>query len=504
MTVSCQLAYCWEMARLLCDARGAYREDFLREIEAQSGGDVRVVLHAGNKTADIHAGSLTSMKRDRRYRKSKIDLMRDGEHSGGNLALLSSPDFHEMATMAIDHLHRMSSTYRYSAHNLRNLQDYLDYYYVLTDVIARKLIDEEITHVVFFMVPHLGYDTVMYQVARALGLKTIVMNQQSLFNDRFFSSSSIEDYGCFDPQAMQAAPLPLEKGQMPDLFFMESSWQQKGRTGTITPTAIIRFLSYVARHNPAKLADPAYLSSNLRRIRDIYGALPAWKDPFADFFHTNALAYFEHLAEYEAGEVDLSQNYVYVPLHNQPEMSASSLGWRYRDQMLIIEAVARNLPDGWRIYVKENPRQGAYARGPLFFHRLNRVTQARLVPSTTSSHALVANARAVATVAGTAGWEGLLSGVPAVTFGGAWYRSLHGVTPFYDGIDFQLIAEMSVDHGALESAFGALMERAHRGIIDQLFFDKVERLDKVANAKAVASEVLGLVREEIPTTFGAL
>ena len=170
----------------------------------------------------------------------------------------------------------------------------------------------------------------------------------------------------------------------------------------------------------------------------------------------------------------------------------------------MIEAVARSIPADWKIYVKENPRQGAFARGPFYFHRLSRIAQVTLVPSYTSSQALVARAQAVATVAGTAGWEGLLSGVPAVTFGGAWYRSLPGAVPFVEGMDISEIAQKGVSHQQLEASYGALMDRAHEGVIDSLFLDKVENLDRVKNSETVAQTVIELVLGQRQTTFGAL
>lgn len=492
------------MARLLCDVRGTYRQDFARAIESRSDNTISVALTAGDPVADIFGRGITTMKRDRQHERLHGGLMADGKATGANAALLASPEFHDMAMMSIDHFHRMSPTYRYNAHNLVNLQDYLDYYYILTDVIARRLIEEEITHVVFFMAPHLGYDTVLYQVAKSLGLKTLVMNQQSVFADRYFSSGSIEDYGTFDVAGTASTPVPLEKGKLPDLFFMDAKWQEPGKTGRISTRAILQCLAHIARHDPAKLLRPKYLKDMFERVSKIYGSLPDWRDPFADFFHTNALAYFEHLAEYERGDVDLDRPFVYVPLHNQPEMSASTLGGRYRDQVLMIEAVSRSVPDDWTIYIKENPRQGAYARGPLYFHRLERLPNVRLVPSYASSQALVAKAKVVATVVGTAGWEGLLSGIPTVTFGAAWYQSMPGVTAFAEGMDFEQIASKPPDHAALESAYGALIARSHEGLIDQLFFDKVPEFDKAANCKKVADTVIGLINGDISTTFGKL
>jgi len=156
------------------------------------------------------------------------------------------------------------------------------------------------------------------------------------------------------------------------------------------------------------------------------------------------------------------------------------------------------------VYVKENPRQGVFARGPFFFHRLTRIPNVQLLPSNADSAALVANSKVVASVAGTAGWEGLLSGIPAVVFGGAWYRSMAGVTPFSEGLDFEEVARNGVQHEALEATYGDLISRSHAGSIDKLFFDKIEDFDERKNASNVAKAVIDLVTEEKPPTFGHL
>lgn len=490
------------MVRLFCDVRGGYRRDFVKEIERQSNGQVSVVLTSGDAKSDIFGRGLTTMKRDRLHERFHSDLMKDHVHTGANAALLASPDFHDMVTMAIDHFQRMSPTYRYNSHNLTNLQDYLDYYYILTDVIARRMLDEKITHAVFFMAPHLGYDTVIYQVARSLGIETIILNQQSVFNDRYFSSKSIESWGRLSSKPIASEPVHLEKGGLPDLFFMDNSWQKPGNGGRLSLAAVANFFKYTALHEPRKLLQPRSLYKSLKRIGKIYRALPDWRDPFAKFFHKTALAYFEHLADYEGQDVDFDKPFIYVPLHNQPEMTASTLGGRYRDQVLMIEAVARSIPDDWVIYVKENPRQGAYARGPLYFHRLSRLPNVQLVPSYTSSQVLVAKSKLVATVAGTAGWEALLLGIPVITFGGAWYRSMPGVTEFTEGLDFAAVASGGVNHDALEARYGELIERSHSGLTDKLFFDKAEGFDEATNRRVVAETVIALATGKMEPTFG--
>ena len=182
-------------------------------------------------------------------------------------------------------------------------------------------------------------------------------------------------------------------------------------------------------------------------------------------------------------------------------MSTSALGGKYRDQALLIEDLARDLPERWKILVKENPRQGAYARGPMFFHRLSRIPGVEFVPSNTNTHALSKNAQFVASVSGTVGWEAIRQGTPAMVFGAAWYGSFEGVVRYQAGLDFQEIARTKVDHEKLQSDAGALVSRSHDGVIEQLFFPLIPGLDHAKNTESVASTSLKLLRDEIDYTF---
>jgi hypothetical protein len=282
---------------------------------------------------------------------------------------------------------------------------------------------------------------------------------------------------------------------------MDTRWQERGPRGKLNARAVLSLLKHVALKKPAKLFSPSYIFGNLRRMRAVYGGLPDWRDPFSTFFHTNELAYFEHLAGYENQPVDLNVPFVYVPLHNQPEMSTQSLGGVFRDQVLAVEAMASVLPEGWRIYVKENPRQSAYARGPMFFHRLSRIKGVQFVPSETSTHELSTRAKITATVAGTAGWEALRKGKPVVVFGGGWWRDFPGVFPWEPGMDLAAIAETTFPHEALEQAFGNLQARCHKGVIELLYKDRTKDIDLEANADAVAGTLRGLLTGALPMTF---
>ena len=484
--------------RLAVDARGGLRRQMLDRIVALSDGRIDVALHLGDRDADFHAPCLHRMEVRHGKRGHLIQRHRS---RGADLPLLASPDFHTMIEQAIDQMQRVAPAYRYRSHNLTNLQDYLDYYHILADALAQEIEASGATHALFMNMPHLAYDVVFYQVARALGLNTLVLCQ-TIFPNRFFSMTAMEDMGTLVPDGRDFPPMVIEKGTPPDLFYMDPRWQVAGQRGRITSRALWNLLRHVARREPMRLFDPAYLICNLRRIAAIYRSLPDWRDPFATFFHTSDLAYFEHLAEYERAPVDLSVPYVYAPLHNQPEMSTSSLGGAFRDQLLMVEALAADLPEGWRIYVKENPRQGSFARGPMFFHRLTRIRGVQLVPSDANSFELSGRAQFTATVTGTAGYEALRKGRPAMVFGNPWYKSLPGVVPYAPGLDFQAVAATRFDHADLEAAAGRVVGRCHEGVIETIYLEMVKSLDPAANVDNVATAVLALIEGRIAPTFG--
>lgn len=483
--------------RLIVDGRGSLRRQVLDKLVARSNGEIEIACHFGDRDADFHAACLQRME-VRRGRKGH--LMEAHLSRGADIPLLASPDFNWMLEQGIEQLHRADQNYRYRSHNLTHLQDYLDYYHILADAYAQQIEETGATHALFLNMPHLGYDVVLYHVARTLGLKTLICSQ-TFFADSFFSMERFEDFGFLSEDGTTAAPVSIERGTAPDLFYMDDRWQERGPRGKLRVRALMQLLRHLAMHRPLKLLDFRYIFGMIKRMQAIYGALPDWRDPFAQFFHVNDLAYFEHLAQHEEAPVDLDVPFVYIPLHNQPEMSTQTLGGKFRDQLLVVEAVARALPEGWRIYVKENPRQNGYARGPMFFHRLSRIRGVQYVPSDTSTHELSSRAKLTATVCSTAGYEALRKGKPALVFGNAWYGDFPGVIRWHDGIDLVAASAITFPHENLEATMGELQGRCHKGIIELLYKNRANSFDDEANADEVSKTICDLLTGSLPLTF---
>ena len=481
--------------KVLAEARGAYRKAFLEQMVLQSDGQIEVGLHFGDKDSDFDVPSL--LRQEVKFARSGR-IPQKMKYTGANMQLIASEHFHSSAETFCDQLTRSSSRYQRRSHSMINLHEYLDYYHLLSDTIAQKIIEREITHAIFFDVPHLAIDTLIYDLCVSMDIQIIVLTQY--FPDQVFSVSRIQDIGKCTLEIENAPQYPLDTtGQ--ELAYIEKKWQEKGPRGRLKFVHAINILSYLAIKSPKSLLNLKHIVRTVERVSRVVGTLPEWRDPFNKFFDHDYLDYLEYLSRYEKNAIDYSHPYIYIPLHLQPEMTTSALGGIYRDQLLMIEHLHRLLPTGWKILVKENPKQGPYARGPMFFHRFNRLESVSMVPSDTDTKLLAKNSKLVATVTGTAAWEAIQMGTPAITFGNAWYNSLPGITPYDPNIDLVAVSQKVIDQETLSRSAGALFGKCHKGNIDKGIFKIASGFDKTLNEKTVGKLLCDLLLGNVQFSF---
>ena len=471
---------------------------YLDVMKEQAGDSLDVVLHFGDKTAHYKASSISRMKATR---GSQGHIMEDRTYSGAARDIIRSEDFYRSRDLFVEHLGRTTEEFKYKSHPLKAQTDLCNYYAIIADAMADEIRASGATHCLFFNVPHLAYDTMVYQVAKSMGIP-ITLVGQSLFPDRFFSAQDPMDYGAFkiDPDA---TPFHIEKGSRPDLFYMRGIKQEREEGGRITGKSLLQLLMFLLTKRPLQAFNPIYIWKTIARMRRVFAAFPKWRSPFARFFHENELSYFEHLAKYEDQDVDLSGDFVYFPLQLQPEMTTATLGGQFRDQAFAIERLSEILPEDVRILVKENPKQGAYMRGPVFFDRLDRIKNVTFLPSWADTHALTDGAKFVATITGTVGWEAIRTGKPALVFGKSWYRKLPGIHEYSENLTYEDIVSQPIDHAALETAMGSLLEKAHAGVLDRHFIGIVDDFDSDLNDQKVAAALLAILRGETAHSFSS-
>ena len=195
----------------------------LKEIIDYSAGQIKLKLHLGDSKSDFKASSLVRMN----LKKGLEGHLLEGDRFYGiDHQLMASKKFSKDLETLIDQLYRHAGAYRYKSHNLQNLQDYLDYYHILADILCEKIIAKRINHVLFFNIPHLVYDTMIYQIALSLKIDITIVTQ-SLFPNRFFSLHLIENYGDFEHKTKLHSDLNYELPAV-NLFYMKKVKQKKG------------------------------------------------------------------------------------------------------------------------------------------------------------------------------------------------------------------------------------------------------------------------------------
>jgi hypothetical protein len=283
------------------------------------------------------------------------------------------------------------------------------------------------TAIIIHGTPHQGHDLVLYELAKRRGIPTLLVDRTSL-DELLFFRRSLEDSPNPAPgsgrgaarvddnlQALNAqlnSLAALRQDLRPDKALRRAARMiAKGRMRQ--PALEPAFGTNPHMPTKARVATTDIIQTRARR--DLFRRYEAMSQPLAA----------------SGGNSQV----VFVPLHFQPERTTLPNAGVFRDQVLLCETLARHLPDGWRLLVKEHPRQFSNRlnvtrfRAPEDYERIAALPNTSLLAIETPSSEVAAMAGAVATATGSAGWEAIQMGTPALVFGFPWYAHAPGVTP---------------------------------------------------------------------------
>jgi capsule polysaccharide modification protein KpsS len=120
---------------------------------------------------------------------------------------------------------------------------------------------------------------------------------------------------------------------------------------------------------------------------------------------------------------------VYFPLHVEPERSLILIAPFYLNQIELITNIAKSIPVGYKLYVKEHVGMSTYGwRDIQFYKQILDLPNVRLVHPSVSSDEILKECSLVVTIAGTAGFEALFYNKPVIVFADVSYMSIPPVT----------------------------------------------------------------------------
>lgn len=189
----------------------------------------------------------------------------------------------------------------------------------------------------------------------------------------------------------------------------------------------------------------------------------------ADKYKKSLFNHYNSISE----EAPLDVPYVAFFLHYQPEENTCPNAGIFANQYLCILSLLRSLPENVMIYVKEHPHQfmshmqGQTKRIKEFYDDLAAIPRVKLINFRMDSFSLMSNAMAVATVAGTAGWEAAVKGKPVIVYGMSWYERMKGVMRVTDDESakhvYEFIQNYKFDNQAVLAYLYTFAQKSYTG-----------------------------------------
>lgn len=196
------------------------------------------------------------------------------------------------------------------------------------------------------------------------------------------------------------------------------------------------------------------------------------------------------------GLEDLTEPFVYFPLHVSPEASTMVLSPALTDQYAVVETLSKSIPAYTRLVVKDHwVMLGKRPDG--FYERLARLPNVVMVDPFVRGLDLLQKAALTTVITGTAAWEAFLLGKPALVLADAQHRCVGAGTTFQsdltklpDAIKEAIAAPAASDDDILRY-LGALVEESFELPTDVFWGDYL------GSEESIRKKTVGLVGDAI-------
>ncbi|MCV0393558.1 MAG: capsular biosynthesis protein [Nitrosopumilus sp.] len=124
-------------------------------------------------------------------------------------------------------------------------------------------------------------------------------------------------------------------------------------------------------------------------------------------------------------EVDLSKPFVYYPLHHEPERTILFSSPYFTNQLEVIRDIAKSIPVGFQLYVKEHFSMKLNAwRNSSFYKEILDLPNVVLIHPNVKPELLMENCQLVTTITGSSAFEAGFYEKPSIIFGETSYDYL--------------------------------------------------------------------------------
>jgi len=133
----------------------------------------------------------------------------------------------------------------------------------------------------------------------------------------------------------------------------------------------------------------------------------------------------KHTKQRTLFELDIIEkgNYIFFPLHAEPEIAITNYARFYQNQIEFIRNVALQLPSKYKLLVKEHPRNIG-RRSLYYYQKIIDIPNVDFADYELPSIEVVKRSKMVIVLSGNIGFEAVLNGIPVISFGNTMYNML--------------------------------------------------------------------------------
>ena len=375
--------------------------------------------------------------------------------------------------------------------------DILHANHMIWNLIQQYLFERIIDAIVFLHKPTSLIEAILYQVARALDKKVLLLTGENL-KEIFFSFNSLGECGEYDQECRNSIGLNCDLSQSLSL-----SGDQQGKLSCegITILNIVKVMAFLIRVRSFRLCNLAYVLRRAKHLHDAPLSSKDWRDPFAKFFSCSRTAYFDFITSCQNINTVLGNRYVFFPMQSLGTLTSEFLFNKYSDQLLAIEQLAKIIPKDCSIVINHCSEGAPDYLTPMFFHRIYRIPNVVRVHSCVDSEQLIDKCEIMATVSSPQGLRALLKGKKVIVFGRPWYCRMPGTYSFNNELTYEHILSSTYERDRFDQEINKLLVKSHVGSLNSNAPSLSSKLTPEENARLISKTIFDLLFGHIQTTF---
>lgn len=143
-------------------------------------------------------------------------------------------------------------------------------------------------------------------------------------------------------------------------------------------------------------------------------------------------------------KIDTIGKFIYFPLHVPADAALTLRAPKFLDQLSLVDYIARNIPIGYSLVIKEHPAQIGATNYTRLTEILRRYDYVHLLNPNTNNFDVLGEASCVISINSKTGAEALLLGLPVIVVGDAFYSKNNLVTWLEDIADLNSALKAAV------------------------------------------------------------